>query len=114
MRLKSHRSLRHGTRQRAERRSIGAAGSGQLRQVGTCPTPAGDHVTATVHDRHGGSGDGLKMFAGLTSDPFIFQFEWIVETLKTGHIASSKIGIAALDAVVPGLLKESRILVKRR
>jgi Domain of unknown function (DUF4331) len=82
-------------------------GSGQLRQVGTCTAPTGDQVTVTVHDQHGGSGEGLKMFAGLTSDPFIFQLEWIVETLKTGRIASPKIGKNTMeDANVLGLVLE--------
>lgn len=67
-------------------------GGDRLTQEGTCTTPAGDEVTVTVHDRRGGNGGGLRMFAGLVSDPFIFQFEWILETLKTGRLATPKVG----------------------
>jgi Domain of unknown function (DUF4331) len=60
---------------------------GRPGQRGTCTTPTHHEVSVTVNDRSGGEGDGLRMYAGLVSDPFIFQFESILETLKTGRMA---------------------------
>jgi hypothetical protein len=61
-----------------------------LAQKGTCTTPSGAAVPVTVNDRHGSAGEGLRLFAGLVSDPFIFQIESIVETLMTGQMAFGK------------------------
>src|SRR5207247_1769602 len=47
-----------------------AAGDGARRQEGACTTPAGDMVTFRVNDEQGGSGHGLRVFAGLRWDPF--------------------------------------------
>ena len=70
-------------------------GNGRAGQRGTCLTPAHDQFSVTVNDRHGGSGDGIRMYAGLVSDPFIFQFESIFETLRTGRMAFGTVVIGA-------------------
>ena len=78
-----------------------------LAQECTCTTPAGSTVAATVNDRAGGSGEGLRLFAGLASDPFIFQIESIMETLTTGKMAFGKHTTNTMDgANVLGLVLE--------
>jgi len=80
---------------------------GTLAQECTCTTPAGSTVAATVNDRGGGSGEGLRLFAGLASDPFIFQIESIMETLTTGKMAFGKHTTNTMDgANVLGLVLE--------
>lgn len=64
--------------------------SGRLAQRGKCNAPGGGEISVEVNDREGGSADGVRMFAGLSSDPFIFQVESIFETLKTGKMAFGK------------------------
>lgn len=51
-----------------------------------CETYTHHTVTAKIGDRVGAEDGGLRLFAGLVSDPFIFQIESIVETLKTGRM----------------------------
>jgi hypothetical protein len=65
-------------------------GNESVVQRGMCTAPDGRTVSVTVNDRKGGNGDGIRIFAGLASDPFIFQAESIVETLKTGRMAFGK------------------------
>jgi hypothetical protein len=59
-------------------------------QAGSCTIPSGAAVPVRVNDRHGSAGEGLRVFAGLVSDPFIFQIESIIETLMTGQMAFGK------------------------
>lgn len=74
-------------------------GSGLLTQEGRCETPTGDEVCATVNDRKGGTADGLRMFAGLVSDPFIFESDWIHETLQTGRMPAPKVGLGTMEGL---------------
>ncbi len=74
-------------------------GSDKPTQEGTCTTAAGEKVSANVNDRQGGNASGMRMFAGVVSDPFIFQFEWILETLKTGRLASPKNRKSTMDGL---------------
>lgn len=60
---------------------------GATPQSGRCITPAGEAIEVTVGDRDGSRGAGLRVFAGAASDPFIFDSESIMETLKTGRLA---------------------------
>jgi hypothetical protein len=53
----------------------------------TCTTPLGGEISVMVNDRHGHDADAVRLFAGLVSDPFIFQIESILETLTTGRMA---------------------------
>ncbi len=64
-----------------------AAGDELAGQRGRCITPTGETVEVTVGDRGGGCGPGLRIFAGLASDPFIFDGASIMETLETGKMA---------------------------
>ncbi|MFD6885559.1 DUF4331 family protein [Streptomyces sp. NPDC059957] len=82
-------------------------GGGRPVQVGTCTTPTHHEARAVVHDRSGGDGDGLRMFAGLVSDPFIFQLESIMETVTTGKLAFGKVTTNTMDgANVLGIVVE--------
>jgi hypothetical protein len=84
-----------------------ARGRDGLTQQGFCTTRQGSHVSVRVNDRRGGSGDGLRMFAGLASDPFIFQFESIFETLTSGRMAFGKFSRNTMqDADVLGVVLE--------
>ena len=76
-------------------------------QHGTCTLPSGEIVPVTVKDRRGSSRDGVRVFAGLVSDPFIFQIESIVETLTTGQMAFGKFSKNTMEgANVLGLVVE--------
>lgn len=72
------------------------AGNKLPMQVGRCATPAGETVLFTVGDRSGGQGTGIKVFAGLASDPFMLDAPSIIETLKTGRMAFKDVGVNTL------------------
>src|SRR3954463_15369515 len=42
----------------------GGNGAGPVRQEGVCTTPAGEPVAFEVNDEQGGSGHGVRVFAG--------------------------------------------------
>lgn len=65
-------------------------------QVGRCRTPTGELIAVTVGDRRGGHGDGIHVFAGLGSDPFIFEGPSILETLQTGRMAFKDVSVNTL------------------
>src|SRR5918997_537517 len=64
-----------------------AAGDGKREQEGACTTPAGDTVTFRVNDEQGGSGHGLRVFAGPRWDPFIMDAPAALKTIATGKLA---------------------------
>jgi Domain of unknown function (DUF4331) len=64
-----------------------AAGDGARGQEGACTTPAGDTVTFRVNDEQGGSGHGLRVFAGPRWDPFIMDAPAALKTIATGKLA---------------------------
>jgi hypothetical protein len=59
-----------------------------------------------VNDERGGQGKGLRIYAGLRSDPFFIDLPAYLETLKTGRVAfknpgeNSLKGLNALSIVV--------------
>ena len=76
-------------------------------QEGTCITPAGDHVSFRVNDEAGGSGHGVRVFAGARWDPFILDAPRALETVATGRIAFTDPGSIYLDGKnVLGLVLE--------
>ncbi len=82
-------------------------GGDLLVQRGRCATSSSSEVSVTVHDRRGGVGRGLRMFAGLVSDPFILQFESLFKTIATGRMAFQKQAKNSLEgANVLGLVVE--------
>jgi hypothetical protein len=66
-------------------------------QEGTCTTPAGEVVTFRVNDEHGGSGHGVRVFAGARWDPFILDAPSALKTVATGELAFSDPGSIYLD-----------------
>src|SRR5437660_8290388 len=75
-----------------------AAAPGQaVEQEGTCTTPAGDSVPFRVNDEQGGSGHGVRVFAGPRWDPFIMDARAALTTIATGKLAFTDPGSIFLD-----------------
>lgn len=86
-----------------------AAGSDgrSVDQEGTCTTPAGDTVTFRVPDEAGGSGHGVRVFAGPRWDPFIMDARAALTTIATGRLSFTDPGSIFLDGKnVLGLVVE--------
>jgi len=76
-------------------------------QEGTCTTPSGDTVSFRVNDEGGGSGHGLRVFAGARWDPFILDAPAALKTVASGQLAFSDPGAIYLDGKnVLGLVVE--------
>ena len=71
-------------RDRARRRK---ASAGRL-----CIAPSGETVRFRVNDERGGRGDGLRVYAGLRSDPFFIDLPAYLESIKTGRLAFKNAG----------------------
>jgi len=70
---------------------------GDAAQDGTCTTPAGKTVTFGVDDERGGSGNGVRVFAGQRWDPFIMDAPAALKTIATGELAFTDSGEIYLD-----------------
>ena len=55
------------------------AGDAPPEQDGYCIAPSGDTVRFRVNDERGGRGDGLRVYAGLRSDPFFIDLPAYLE-----------------------------------
>src|SRR3954452_25318676 len=66
-------------------------------QEGTCTTQAGETVTFRVNDERGGSGHGVRVFAGARWDPFILDAPAALKTVASGELAFSEHGSIYLD-----------------
>jgi hypothetical protein len=76
-------------------------------QDGYCIAPSGETVRFRVGDEGGGRGDGLRVYAGLRSDPFFIDLPAYLESLKTGRLAFKPEGHNSLaGANVLGLVVE--------
>jgi len=64
-----------------------AEGAGRSDQQGTCTVSSGASVTFGVNDERGGSGDGIRAFAGQRWDPFILDAPAALRTIATGELA---------------------------
>ena len=64
-----------------------AAGNGAHGQEGTLTTPAGEAVRFRVNDEEGGSGHGVRAFAGPRWDPFMMDAPAALKTIATGELA---------------------------
>src|SRR4051794_9504362 len=85
----------------------GGNGAGPARQEGVCTTPAGESLTFEVNDEHGGSGHGVRVFAGPRWDPFIMDAPAALKTIATGKLAFTDPGSIFLDGKnVLGLVVE--------
>ena len=56
-------------------------------QEGVCTTPTGDTIGFRVGDEQGGSGHGVRVFAGARWDPFIMDAPAALKTIATGKLA---------------------------
>jgi hypothetical protein len=74
-----------------------AAGDGVRGQEGVCTTPAGDTVTFRVNDEQGGSGHGVRVFAGPRWDSFIMDAPAALKTIATGKLAFTDPGAIYMD-----------------
>ena len=70
---------------------------GDASQQGTCTTPAGETVSFGVGDEGGGSGAGVRVFAGQRWDPFIMDAAAALKTIATGQLAFTDSGQIYLD-----------------
>jgi hypothetical protein len=78
-----------------------------VEQEGTCITPAGEVVPFRVNDEQGGSGHGVRVFAGPRWDPFIMDARAALTTIATGELAFTDPGSIFLDGKnVLGLVVE--------
>ena len=66
-------------------------------QEGTCTTSAGGSVTFRVGDPEGGSGPGIRVFAGVRWDPFIMDAPAALKTIATGKLAFTDPSAIYLD-----------------
>jgi len=74
-----------------------SAGNGAQGQEGTLTTPAGDVVNFRVNDEKGGSGHGVRVFAGPRWDPFIMDAPAALKTIATGELAFTDAGSIYMD-----------------
>ncbi|HEX8132557.1 MAG TPA: DUF4331 family protein [Actinomycetes bacterium] len=65
-------------------------------QQGRCIPPAGEPVAFWVHDEQGACGDGLRVFAGLRSDPFFLDLPALQRTVRGGRLAFKEVGSNSL------------------
>ena len=73
-------------------------------QRGTCKGPAGISVPVEVNDQDGNQAQGLRVFAGLRSDPFFLDLANLGQTLALPRITEleNKIGADALLGPITG------------
>ena len=77
--------------------STGEQDAGPPVQVGTCTTSAGGSVSFRVGDTAGGSGLGLRVFAGVRWDPFIMDAPAALKTIATRTLSFTDPGAIYLD-----------------
>src|SRR5436190_16740043 len=61
-------------------------------QEGRCSSPFGEAAGIRVQDEQGGREGGLRVYAGLRSDPFFIDLPAYMESLKTGRLAFKEQG----------------------
>jgi len=66
-------------------------------QEGACTTPGGETVSFRVNDEDGGSGHGVRVFAGPRWDPFIMDAPAALKTIATGKLTFTDPGSIFLD-----------------
>jgi hypothetical protein len=75
---------------------VPAQQDGSTTQEGSCTSPAGESVAFMVDDEKDGRGEGLRVFAGLRSDPFFMDGIAIAQTIQTGRLALKEPGTNGL------------------
>jgi hypothetical protein len=76
---------------------VATTGGRGVDQDGTCTTPTGHTVTFRVNDEQGGSGHGVRVFAGPRWDPFIMDARAALTTIATGKLAFTDPGSIFCD-----------------
>jgi hypothetical protein len=71
--------------------------SGGHQQRGTCSSPNGEQVSFLVNDEVGGTGRGIRVFAGTRWDPFIMDARAALATIATRTLAFTDHGSIFLD-----------------
>ena len=61
-------------------------------QRGRCKIAGGETVSFDTNDERGGSGRGVRVFAGQRSDPFFLDVHTILESVETRRLAFKKVG----------------------
>ncbi len=61
-------------------------------QYGSFVAPSGDTTRFRVDDENGGRLNGVRVFAGLRSDPFCIDLPAFLETMQTGRLAFTQPG----------------------
>jgi hypothetical protein len=72
-------------------------GDSPLQQQGACVTPSGERISFRVNDERGGSGIGMRVFAGVRWDPFIMDARAALATIATRKLAFTDPGSIFLD-----------------
>jgi hypothetical protein len=65
-------------------------------QHGRCTPPGGEPLAFRVHDQQGAGADGVRVFAGLRSDPFFLDLPALQQTVRTGRLAFKVVGTNSL------------------
>jgi hypothetical protein len=76
---------------------VGRGTNGGLAQVGTCVLPNWEPVRFQVNDELGGHGNGLRIYAGLRTDPFFMDVGKEVETRAARRLAFLPKGTNTLE-----------------
>ncbi|WP_370615399.1 DUF4331 family protein [Mumia qirimensis] len=66
-------------------------------QHGTCVAPSGEQVSFRVNAEEGGTGQGVRIFAGVRWDPFIMDARAALATIATRKLAFTDHGTIFLD-----------------
>jgi hypothetical protein len=66
--------------------------AGAVDQSGRCLTPFAEPVHFRMNDESGGASSGVRVFAGLRSEPFFLDFPAMAQTMKTGTLAFRPVG----------------------
>lgn len=66
-------------------------------QDGWLETPSGEEIRFRVNDEGGARGDGVRVYAGVRSDPFFIDLAALMETWQTERIAFKKLGTNSLE-----------------
>src|SRR3954453_14019017 len=66
-------------------------------QLSSCVAPSGERVPFRINDEEGGSGRGIRVFAGTRWDPFIMDARAALATIATRELAFTDPGSIFLD-----------------
>ena len=85
-------------------------------QEGWCSCSSGETVRFRVNEEQGGSKDGLRVYAGVRSDPFFIDLVAFKKSLDSGRLAFERVGhngLVGLNALGVIVEFDSEPLVRR-